>query len=120
ARRESASVSSGSRKPTIGPCSFMSYPRAVQIFFLVVLLGLAVAAFAGAPLTWDGAFYLFSALDTQWPFVPHGRTINVALQLPVVAASHLTQNLAPLRLIFCLCYASVPDVGLVASWLICR
>jgi hypothetical protein len=101
-------------------CFFMSYSRAIQIFFLVVLLGFAVAASAGAPLAWDGAFYLFSALDTQWPFVPHGRTINVALQLPVVAASHFTQNLTVLRLIFCLCYASVPAVGLAASWLICR
>jgi len=98
----------------------MSYPRAIQIFFFVVLLAFAVAALAGAPLAWDGSFYLFSALDTQWPFVPHGRTINVALQLPVVAASHLTQNFTILRLIFCVCYVSVPAVGLVASWLICR
>jgi hypothetical protein len=92
----------------------------VQIFFLFVLIGFAVAAFAGVPLAWDGAFYLFASLDAQIPFIPHGRLINVALELPVVAASHLTQNFTLLRLVFCLSYASAPVAGLAASWLVCR
>jgi hypothetical protein len=98
----------------------MSYRRAVQIFFILMLLGLAAAALAGIPLTWDGAYYFFNTLDTRFPFIPHGRTIDVALEFPLLAASHFTDDLAPLRIIFSLCYVVVPALGLATSWLICR
>jgi len=98
----------------------MSYRREVQIFFILTILGLGAAALAGLPLTWDGAYYLFNTLDTRFPFIPHGRTIDVALELPVLAASHFTDNLALLRIIFSLCYVAIPAIGLATSWLICR
>ncbi|HTY56470.1 MAG TPA: hypothetical protein VMB26_14780 [Candidatus Binataceae bacterium] len=98
----------------------MSYRRALQIFFLLVAIGLIVASVAGVPLTWDGAFYFFYTLDTGRPYIIHGRTINLLLELPLLAASRFTENLAPLRVIFSLSYGSLPIAGLAVSWLICR
>ncbi len=75
---------------------------------------------SNAPLAFDGAFYFFSVLDHHKFAVFHDRLINVPLQLPMLAAAHLTQNVHVLRLIFCAAYASVPALGLAISWLLCR
>ena len=111
---------SASRTAYKQTCLSMPRFRLVQVFFLLFLIALAVSALAGLPLTWDGAFDLFKTLDAQSPYIPHNRLINAALELPVLASSHLTQNSTFLRMVFCLSYALVPAAGLAASWLICR
>src|SRR4029077_1663076 len=95
------------------------FQRAVAIFFALVLFTLAIATLVNAPLSFDGAVYLFDVLDTHHFAAAHGRIINIPLQLPVMAAAHLTQNIAVLRLIFSAAYASVPLLGLAASWIVC-
>jgi hypothetical protein len=97
-----------------------AFNRAVWIFFAFVILALAIATLVNAPLSFDGAIFLFSVLDTHRFAIAHGRLINIPLQLPMVAATHFTDNLAALRPIFCAAYAAVPALGLAASWLVCR
>src|SRR5918994_6241540 len=69
-------------------------PLAVGSFFALVVAATGGAAWHQAPLTWDGAYYLFEALDRGRPITPLGRTVNVVLQSPVLAARHLTDDLA--------------------------
>jgi hypothetical protein len=97
-----------------------TFSRAVGIFFAFVILALVIATLVDAPLSFDGAFFLFSVLDTHQFADAHGRLINIPLQLPVLAASHFTDNLNVLRPIFCAAYAAVPALGLAVSWLVCK
>src|ERR1700732_2093777 len=93
---------------------------AVPIFFALVAMALIVAALCGDPLSWDGAFYLFVTLERRIPFFPPARLIDVGLEIPVWAVSHFSSNLTILRMLFCICFAAVPGVGLALSWLVCR
>ena len=95
-------------------------PLAVGSFFALVAAATGGAAWHLAPLTWDGAYYLFEALDRGRPVAHLGRTVNVVLQSPVLAARRLTDDLAVLRLVFALPYVLVPLLGLVGAWLVCR
>ncbi len=108
------------RKRATAARSAGPFSRSVGIFFALVLLGSGIAAVFDAPLSFDGAFYLFFVLDHHKFAAFHSRLINVPLQLPTLAATHLTQNVHVLRLIFCAAYASVPALGLAISWLLCR
>jgi hypothetical protein len=96
------------------------FVRAVGIFFALVLLALGIATFVSAPLSFDGAFFLFRVLDAHQFAADHGRLINIPLQLPVLAAARFTENLGVLRPVFCAAYAVIPAVGLAVSWLVCR
>jgi hypothetical protein len=96
------------------------FDRAVAIFFALVLLTIAIATIVSAPLCYDGAFYLFRVLDSQRFSAAHLRLINIPLQLPVLIAQRLTQDLGVLRLIFSAAYASVPVFALAVSWFVCR
>lgn len=89
-------------------------------YFLLVAVGLYVAAFSGAALAWDGSVYLFQLLDDQRPFVPHYRFVNVVLQAPVLALSLVTSDLTVLRVAFGLVYTSIPLVVLAACWWVVR
>jgi len=93
---------------------------AIPIFFALVTAALIVAALCGGPLSWDGAFYLFFTLDRQIPFIPMARSANAVLETPVLAVSHFSNNFTILRAVFCICYASVPGLGLLLSWIACR
>jgi len=93
---------------------------AIPIFFALVTAALMVAALCGGPLSWDGAFYLFVTLDRQIPFFTRARAINAVLETPVLAVSHFSNNFTILRAVFCICYASVPGLGLALSWIACR
>ncbi|HLZ27578.1 MAG TPA: hypothetical protein VKV73_09685 [Chloroflexota bacterium] len=89
-------------------------------FFALVGAGLVAAVVDDAPLTWDGAYYLFKALDLQTPFVSTNRLINAALQAPVVVASYFTSDLGVLRRVFDAAYVLVPLVSLASAWWLCR
>jgi len=93
---------------------------AVSIFFALVATALIWAALCGDPLSWDGAFVFFVTLDRQFPFFDRGRAINAVLETPLLAVSHFSNNFTILRAVFCICYASVPGLGLALSWIICR
>jgi hypothetical protein len=92
----------------------------MRIYFLLVSIALCIAAMCGAALSWDGSYYLYKTLDTQSPFVLHSRLINVALQWPVLVASHFTSDIRVLNAVFGLLHASVPLIALAASWWIVR
>src|SRR2546423_15486135 len=92
----------------------------MRIYFLLVSIALCIAAMCGAALSWDGSYYLYKPLDTQSPFVLHSRPINVALQWPVLVASHITSDIRVLNAVFGLMHASVPLIALAASWWIVR
>jgi hypothetical protein len=103
-----------------GYCPAEPFARAVAIFFALVVLALGMSALVSAPLSFDGAFFLFRVLDTQRFAAYHGRIINIPLQLPVLAAAHFTQNMDLLRLTFSAAYAAIPLLGLALSWLVCK
>ncbi len=90
------------------------------IFFALVASALLITSALRAPLSWDAGLYFFGLLNQRTWFAPHQRWINVPLQAPTLMVSHLTANLRILALIFSLCYASVPMIGLGVSYLICR
>lgn len=93
----------------------------IPLFFGFALAAALVAALNGGALAWDGAYYLFKALDDQVPFTPLGRQINVLLQVPLLAASGAgVTDLGVLRRLFAVPYALVPVVGLALSWLLVR
>ena len=92
----------------------------IPVFFALVTGALVLTAIAGGPLSWDGAHYLLKVLDLRVWFLPASRLINVPLQSPTLLVSRFTSNLEVLRLVFCLSYASVPLIGLLASYLVCR
>ena len=96
------------------------FDRAVAIFLALTLIALGIATLVSAPLSFDGAFFLFRVLDTHQFAADHGRLINVLLQLPLMVATHFTENLGALRLIFCVTHAAIPALGLAVSWLVCR
>jgi len=84
--------------------------------FAFLIGAVVVATVAGGPLSWDGAYLLFKSLDLQSPCLPHGRYSLVVLEVPVVLASRLTDNLRVLELVFGLVYAMIPLVALWGSW----
>jgi hypothetical protein len=93
---------------------------AVGIFFAFVVLTIAIATFTDAPLSFDGAFFLFRVLDNRHFASDHGRLINIPLQLPTLIAARFTDNLEVLRPLFCAAYALIPLLGLTVSWMVCR
>ncbi len=92
----------------------------MKLFFVLVSLALIVGAVAGGALLWDGSYYLYKALDTNVPYVPHGRLINIPLQWPVILISHFVTDINVLKLIFGLVYALVPLSSLLLSWWIVK
>ena len=94
---------------------------ATWIFFAMIAAALILTSILRGPLSWDGSFYLFEMLDRQsWFLAEPYRWINYALQAPTLAALRFTTNFPFLILIFSLSYASVPMIGLAASYLVCR
>jgi hypothetical protein len=83
-------------------------------------LGALTAAVSGVALSWDGSAYLFNALDSQQPFVPHGRVVDVLIQAPTLLAQTFTDRLGILRLVFGLSYLSIPVLALLASFIVVR
>ena len=92
----------------------------VGLASLAIAGALVVAVAYDAPLTWDGAYYLFKALDLQTPFVTNNRLINVALQQPVLVASQFTSDLGVLRRAFDAGYVLIPLISLACAWWFCR
>ncbi len=85
-----------------------------------VALGLVVAVFCGAALSWDGSGLLFQVLDTRAPVVPHQRWIHIIMQAPSLLASGLSGNLVAAELLYGATWALLPLGGLIASWWIVR
>ncbi|RIK39971.1 MAG: hypothetical protein DCC55_16490 [Chloroflexi bacterium] len=92
----------------------------MKAYFNLTAIGLFIAAFCGAALSWDGATYLFHLLDEQRPFIPNHRLINIPLQWPVLVSSRFTSDITVLRTIFGLSYVTVPLVALALSWWVVR
>ncbi len=92
----------------------------MRLYFALTTTALVIAALCGAPLAWDGSYYLLKALDAQAPFTPHHRLINVLLQGPALLVSRYTDNMAVLRVLFELGYVAIPLSALAASWWIVR
>jgi len=92
----------------------------VGSFFALVLCAIGISIACDAPLSYDGAFFFFSALDHHSFAAFHGRNINMLQQIPMFAVFRLTQNVHLLRIAYGAGYASVPGVCLGASWLLCR
>jgi len=95
-------------------------PVGVEAYFALTAIGLISAALCGTALSWDGAAYLFNALDQQRPFTPNNRLINWPLHLPVILASHFTNSLTFLQVIFGMTYAAIPLLMLALCWWIVR
>jgi hypothetical protein len=96
------------------------FDRAVAILFALVLLALGIATFVNAPLSFDAAYFLFRVLDTHRFADAHNRLINILLRVPVLVATRFTQDIRVLCLTFSAAYASIPVLGLAASWHVCR
>lgn len=82
----------------------------------LIILGLAIALFSDAALTWDGAYYLFMTLHANVPFVVHDRLIDLPLQWPVLLVNRFTDSLTALRAVFGLIQVITPLVAIAASW----
>ena len=97
-----------------------SFNRNVAILFGAVLLALSIAAGLRAPLAYDGSYFLFRVLDSRQLMVPHGRIVYIPIQLAALIAAHFSDSVQVIGLIFSGVTASVPALGLLVSWLVCR
>lgn len=96
-----------------------SRPRTTPVFFGLVASACAVASACGLPLTYDGSYYYFRTLDDQQAFTPYNRLIDL-LQLPMLAASSVTDDTRVLALLFSMAHMAVPLVSLLVCWWIVR
>jgi hypothetical protein len=101
----------------------MTVPRPNR--FIVAYLGLtaaagAVAAGLGLVLAWDGSWLAFNALDRGRPAVFFARWIEIPLQVPVVVARRLTEDVGLLSVVYGLSFFAVPVIALAASWWLVR
>ncbi len=97
---------------------FRAHP--IAVFFGLVTAAYAAAAAMGLGLTWDGAYYLFQALNTGQAFEPRDRVLDVLLQQPVLALRSFVDDPAVLAAVFGFSCLLVPLASLAASWLIVR
>ena len=91
-----------------------------KIIGAAFLLSAIAAAWANLPLTFDGSYYLISILETRQIMAPHNRLSAGIITLPTQFAVALTENLEAASLAFCLAYALVPFLAILACWLIAR
>ncbi len=92
----------------------------MRLFFILIIAAFVVTALVGGALSWDGSYFLFSALDTGAPFAPHGRWINAIAQYPTLWLSRVTSDTNLLMATFGLAYALFPICSLISAWLIVR
>ncbi len=92
----------------------------MRLSFALITAGLAIAVLLGAPLAWDGSYWLFKTLDLQIPYVSNERYSNILFEAPAAAAGRLTDNLPLLRILFGLPYAALPLLALAAAWWVVR
>jgi hypothetical protein len=105
------------RRPVPLPRSFSS---SIAIAFLLVTVALITAALSSATLLYDGAFFLFHAVDSQQIQIPQMRITFGVLQWPVVLATHVTDSFPVLRAIYSIPLVIAPLVGLSLSWWVVR
>jgi len=92
----------------------------MPLYFVAITSAVVFAGLSGVPLSYDGSYVLFRLLEDHAPYTPHGRFIHLMLQWPVILASNYTSDLAILRPIFGLMYASIPLLALLTSWALVR
>jgi hypothetical protein len=97
-----------------------AFERAVAIFFAMILLALGIASFAEAALTYDGSFVFFRLLETHQFIYDFDRVLNLVVEVPVMVATHLTENVHILGILLSAGCCSIPILGLAVSWLVCR
>lgn len=95
-------------------------PLSTATVIALVAVGALIAAVCGVALSWDGSAYLFNALDSQQPFTPHWRLVNVITQGPTLLAQTYTDRLGVLRMVFGASYMAVPVVAVLASYVVIR
>jgi hypothetical protein len=92
----------------------------MRLYFGLTTAAVVFAGISGAPLSWDGGYYLFKILDTQASFVQYNRLSVVPLHSAVLLANRLTSDLTVLQAVFGLLYSAVPLLALAISWWIVR
>ena len=93
---------------------------APRFFFVAIALASAVTTWVGAALSWDGSYYFFHLLNRGEPVVIFQRYSAAVLQLPVLAALRLTDNIDVLRVAFGAPLAAIPLLTLGGCWLLVR
>lgn len=99
---------------------FWQSPNWFKYALIAVAVGLAIAAVLDAPLTWDGAYYLFAILDSHEPIVAQNRIADRYLHYPVVWALEVTGSIAFTQLVFNVIHVITPLVALALSWGVVR
>lgn len=94
--------------------------QVIDVLIASLCAGYLVSALVGLPLYADGAHYLFRIIVDGQPYVPDGRLTAVLPQVPAFLSAQLGTDLALLRLIFSLAYASLPALSLLGCWLLVR
>lgn len=82
--------------------------------------GLAIAALARLPFTWDGAWFFVHAMDSGAPTFLFRRAIHAILQAPALVSRPLVDDIAVPAFLFSAAYALVPLVAVLAAWRVVR
>ena len=85
-------------------------------FFVTTAVAFALLGASGSALSFDGSTYLYGLLERQALFTPHDRYVSVPMQCIVLLLCHLTSDLALLRAMYGLTYATIPLLALGMSW----
>jgi hypothetical protein len=73
------------------------------------------------PLIYDGSFFLYQILETQLPFIPDNRFLAVPVHIVTIGASHLTDDVWTLGLVFSVTYlAMAVGTFLGSAWWMSR
>ena len=102
-----------------GHCA-LSERRALQLGLALVVLAYVPIALVGLPLFGDGAYYFFKIALDGVPVFPNLRLGALLPQLPVLAATRLTDDVGLLRHLFSFTYVGLPVASLLVCWLLVR
>lgn len=92
----------------------------VLLLVLVMTPALILAVVNNMALTWDGAWYLFTMLNTGQTYIAHDRLIDAPLHMPVIWASQLSDGMRLPLLVFGTVHVVTPIVAILLSWWVVR
>src|SRR5699024_2200837 len=87
---------------------------------LLATIAVVVAAFSGAVLLFDGAWFLFQILDTQRIYIPQLRISFALMQWPAVWVAEATSDLSLARFVFSLTVMAMPPISIAICWWMVR
>ncbi len=96
------------------------FGKSVWPAVITAVIAVLVAAFAGAILLYDGAWFLFALLDTHRIEIPQLRISFALMQWPAIWVAEATESVPLTRFVFSLVVMAMPPISIALCWWIVR